>query len=173
MRRVCATGTNLSQRKHNGFRSWALPVPNVRLALVWRSSGVYILTWKNAHILSMQKMCAEVDAHREWMTFIRRFRQIINEFRRTPSESQRTDQNSSFFGALDVRDGMCDWTFIKMSKPSCASFLTDYIDCIADCCNTALLHNTYNHLQSQSHVNKRGKHDHLKISPIICLPWKD
>ena len=43
--------------------------------------------------LSMQKMCAEVDAHKKWMTLIRRSRQIINEFWRTPSESQRTDQN--------------------------------------------------------------------------------
>ena len=32
-----------------------------------------------------------------WITFIRRSRQIINEFWSTPSESQRTDQNSSFF----------------------------------------------------------------------------
>ena len=77
-------------------------VPSVRLALVWLSFAVYIHTWKNADIFYMQKMCAEVDAHDEWITF-------INEFWRTPSESQRTDQNSSFFGALDVRDGMCDW----------------------------------------------------------------
>ena len=44
----------------------------------------------------MQKMCAEVDAHNKCITFIRRSRQIINEFCRTPSESQRIDQNSSF-----------------------------------------------------------------------------
>ena len=25
-------------------------VPNVRLALVWRSSGIYIHSWENAHI---------------------------------------------------------------------------------------------------------------------------
>ena len=54
-------------------------------------------------------MCAEVDAHKKWMTCIRRSRQIINEFWRTTSESQRTAQNSSFFCALDVRDGMCAW----------------------------------------------------------------
>ena len=97
VRRLCVTGKNLGQRKHNEFRACALLVPNVRLALVWRSSGVYIYKWKNAHIFSMQKMCAEVDAHKKWMTFIRRSRQIINEFWRTPSEWQRTDQNSSFF----------------------------------------------------------------------------
>ena len=27
------------------------------------------------------------------------------------SESQRTDQNSSFVCALDVRDGMFDWAY--------------------------------------------------------------
>ena len=48
--RLCVTGTNLGQRKHNEFRACALLVPNVRLALDWRSSGVYIPTWKNAHI---------------------------------------------------------------------------------------------------------------------------
>ena len=28
-------------------------------------------------------------------------------------ESQRTVQNSSFFCALDMRDGMCDWVYNK------------------------------------------------------------
>ena len=36
--RLCVTGTNLGQRKHNEFRACALLVPNARLALVWRSS---------------------------------------------------------------------------------------------------------------------------------------
>ena len=50
VRRVCVTGTNLGQRKHNEFRACAPIVPNVRLALGWRSSDVYIHAWKNAHI---------------------------------------------------------------------------------------------------------------------------
>ena len=86
------------------------------LTLDWRWSDVLLASYtftrgKTLTFLSMHKMCAEVDAHNKWMTFIRRSRQIINEFWRTPSESQRTDKNSSFFCALDVRDGMCDWAF--------------------------------------------------------------
>ena len=50
LRRLCVNGTNLDQRKHNEFRACNLLVPNVRLALVWRFSDVYIHTWKNAHI---------------------------------------------------------------------------------------------------------------------------
>ena len=50
MRRLCVTGTNLGQRKHNEFRVCALLVPNVTLVLVRRSSGVHIHKWKNAHI---------------------------------------------------------------------------------------------------------------------------
>ena len=89
--------TNLGQRKHNEFRAWALLVPSVRLALVWRSSGVHIHTCgKTLTFLNIQKMCAEVDAHNKWIAFVRCSRHIINEFWRTPSESQRTDQNSSF-----------------------------------------------------------------------------
>ena len=73
-------------------------VLSVRLAQVWRSSSVYSFTrGKTLSFLSMQKMCAEVDAHNKWITFIRRSRQIFNKFWRTPSESQSTDQNSSFF----------------------------------------------------------------------------
>ena len=45
----------------------------------------------------MQKVFAEVDAHNKWITFIRRFCKIIIEFWLTPSKSQRTVQNSSFF----------------------------------------------------------------------------
>ena len=103
---------NLGLRKHNEFRACALLVPRVSLALVWRSSGVYIHTWKNATFFNIQKVYAEVDAHDKWITFIRRSRQIINEFWRTPSESQRTDQHSPLC-TLDVRDGMCDWAFTK------------------------------------------------------------
>ena len=34
VRRLCMTGTNIGQRKHNEFRAFALLVPNVKLALV-------------------------------------------------------------------------------------------------------------------------------------------
>ena len=43
-------------------------------------------------------MCAEVDAHKKGLTFIRRSRQFFNE-------SQRTDQKF-FFCVLVVRDGL-------------------------------------------------------------------
>ena len=55
VRRLCVTGTNLGQRKHNEFRACALLVPNVRQTLVWRSSGVDIHTRKNAHIFAHAK----------------------------------------------------------------------------------------------------------------------
>ena len=65
------------------------------LTLDWRWSDVLLSSTatrrKSLTFLSMQKMCALVDAHKKWLTFIRRSRQIINEFCRTPSESQRTD----------------------------------------------------------------------------------
>ena len=109
MRRICLTGANLGQRKHNEFRACALLVPSVRLALVWRSST--LTRGKMLTFLTMQKMCAEVDAHDQWITFIRRSRQIINKLWRTPSESQSTAQNSTFYCAV-VRDGMCDWALI-------------------------------------------------------------
>ena len=50
LRRLCVTGTILGQREHNKFRACALLVTSVRLAPVWRSSGVYIHTWKSALI---------------------------------------------------------------------------------------------------------------------------
>ena len=73
-------------------------VNNLCLTLDWHWSDVLLASTftrgKTLTFLSMQKMCAEVDAHNK---FIRRSRQSINEFWRTSSESQRTDQNSSFF----------------------------------------------------------------------------
>ena len=97
VRRLCVTGTNLGQRKHNQFRAWAY----LCLALDWRWSDVLLASTftrgKMFTFLNMQKMCAEVDAQYKWITFIWRSRKIINEFWRTPSESQRTAQNSSFF----------------------------------------------------------------------------
>ena len=56
VRRLCVTGTNLGQRKHNEFRECALLVPNVRLASTFTLGNT--LTF-----LKMQKMCAEVDAY--------------------------------------------------------------------------------------------------------------
>ena len=78
------------------------------LALYWRWSDVLLASTftrgKTLTFWNMQKMCAELDAHNKWITFIRRSRQIINVFwrtpsesQRTPSESQRTAQNSLFF----------------------------------------------------------------------------
>ena len=61
--RLCVTGTNLGQWKHNEFRACALLVPNVRLR--W-SDALLASTFtrgKTRTFLSMQKMCAEVDAH--------------------------------------------------------------------------------------------------------------
>ena len=78
----------LRQRKHNEFRACALLVPNVRLALVWSSS--------DAHTFGHAENVRRGWRTQKWMTFIRRSRQIINEFWRTPSESQRTDQNTFF-----------------------------------------------------------------------------
>ena len=53
---TCPTGTN-------EFRACALLVPSVRLALVWRSSGVYIHTWKSVHIFEHA-----VNVCRGWRT---------------------------------------------------------------------------------------------------------
>ena len=115
VRRLCVTGTNLGQRKHDEFRACAVLVPNVELALVWRSSGVYIHTWKNAHIFehaeNVRRGCRTQkmnDVYRAFSSNHQRILRTPSESQRTPSESQRTDQNSSFFCALGVRDGMCD-----------------------------------------------------------------
>ena len=109
VRRLCVTCvTSVNENTTNSKR-----VLYLCLTLYWRWSDVLLASTltrgKTLIFFSMKKMCAEVDAHKKLITFIRRSRQIINEFWRTPSNSQRTDQNSSFFCALDVRDGMCDW----------------------------------------------------------------
>ena len=92
------------------------------LTLDWRWSDVLLASTfkrgKTLTFLSMQKMCALVDAHKKWMTFIRRFRQIIKEFWRTPSESQRTDQNSSFFVRWTCVM-VCKWNESGFRPPSC------------------------------------------------------
>ena len=79
------------------------------LTLDWRWSDVLLASTftsgKTLTFLHMQKMCAEVDAYNKWITFIRRSRQIISGFWRTLSESQRTDQHSSFL----VR-----WTYVMV-----------------------------------------------------------
>ena len=69
---------------------------HARLALVWRSSGVYIHMWKNAHIFEHAE-----NVRRGWRTqkindVHQAFSSNHNEFWRTPSESQRPDQNSLF-----------------------------------------------------------------------------
>ena len=89
VRRLCVTGTNSGQRKHNRFRACALLVPRV----YWRWSGVLL-----AFTFTRGKKCTpRLTYTKKCTTFIRRSRQIINKFSRTPRQSQRTDQNSSFF----------------------------------------------------------------------------
>ena len=146
------------------------------LALAWRWSDVLlasILTReKTLRFFNMQKMCAEVDAHDKWITFIRRSRQII--FWRTPSESQRTDLNSSFFCALDVRDGMCDcalksefaglspalavrsqimFLLRSLLKIRGASQQTQYIHPMLDKCWTSVLDGGYTLIQHRVDVS--------------------
>ena len=118
---LCVVHMWLRQTSVNANTTNLERVLHLCLTLDWRWSDWLDWRWSDALLastftrektptfLSIQKMCAEVDAHKKWMTCIRRSRQIINEFWRTTSESQRTAQNSSFFCALDVRDGMCDW----------------------------------------------------------------
>ena len=64
VRRLCVTGTNLGQRKHNEFS-----VLYLCLALDWRWSDVLLaFTFTREKMLtffSMQKMCEEVDAHKK------------------------------------------------------------------------------------------------------------
>ena len=108
--RLCMTGTNLGQRKHNEFSAYALVVPNVRLALVWpRSSDVYIHTWKNDHIFAhaenvrngwrTQKMN---DVHQ---TFSSNHQRILTHAQRITTHWQKI----FIFCALNVHGGMCDW----------------------------------------------------------------
>ena len=88
----------------NIFVSFKPPKPGTEpRTLAWKAA-VITTTLGPPPFLNTQKMCAEVDAHNKWITFIRRSRQIINVFwrtpsesKRTPSESQRTAQNSPFF----------------------------------------------------------------------------
>ena len=72
VRRLCVTGTNLGERKHNEFRACAL------LALVWRCSGVYIHTWKNVHILWTCRKRAQKLTH----TFSSNHQQILKNAQR-------------------------------------------------------------------------------------------
>ena len=102
------TGTNLGQRKHNEPRACALLVPNVRMALVWRSSGVYIHTWKTLTFLSMQKMCTGVDAHKnEWRSSGVLVKSSKNSDARPANHNALTKILQ--FCALDVRD----WAFTR------------------------------------------------------------
>ena len=110
MRELCVVHLWLGQTSVHGNTTNLERVFYLCLALDWRWSDVLLASTltrgKTLTFLNMRKMCSEVDAHDKWITFIRRSRQFINEFWRTLGESQRTDQNSSFFGALDVRDGI-------------------------------------------------------------------
>ena len=117
MRGLCVVYVWLRQTSVNGNTTNLERVLYLCLALDWCWSDVFLVSMftrgKSLRLtfLNMQKMCAEVDAHNKWRAFIGRSRQIINEFLRTPSESQRTDQFFLFFGAPDVRHSMCDWVF--------------------------------------------------------------
>ena len=113
VRRLCVTGTSLGQRKHNEFRACALLVPNVRLALVWRSSRAEIHTWKNAHIFEHAE-----NVRRGWRT--QKMNDVHQAFspnhQRTLTHAQRITTHwpkFSIFCALDVRDGMYNWVFNK------------------------------------------------------------
>ena len=123
VRRLCRTGINLGQRKPHKNTTNLERVLYLCLPLDWRWSDVLLASTftrgKTLTFLNMQKICADVDAHNKLIMFTWRSRRIINELWRTPSESQRTDQNSSFFCALDVRDGMCDWAFNMFRVQAC------------------------------------------------------
>ena len=109
MRGLCAGDVCLAQTSVNENTKNLERVLYLCLTLDWRWCDVILASTftrgKTLTFLSMQKMCAEVDAHNKRITFTRRSRQIFNKFWRTPSESQRTDQYSSFF----VR-----WSFVKV-----------------------------------------------------------
>ena len=81
----------------------------VRLTLVWRSSGVYMHTWKNAHIFQHAE-----NVRRGWRT--QKMNDVHSAFssnhHRILTHAQRITTHWPkffFFCALDVRDGMCDW----------------------------------------------------------------
>ena len=66
---MCRICFNLSRLRPNwNTTNFALLLPSVRLALVWRSSGVEIHSGKTLTFLNTQKMCVEVDVHNKWIT---------------------------------------------------------------------------------------------------------
>ena len=92
--RLCVTGTNLGQRKHNEFRTCALLVPNVRLALVWRSSGVlYIHTWKNAdlfeHAENVRRGWRTQQMNDVYQAFSSNHQRILTHAQRIPTHWQK------------------------------------------------------------------------------------
>ena len=63
----------------------------------------------------MQRLCAEVDARNKLIMFIPRKLKFFIEFWRTPSESQRTHQNSSFFSCAR-RAWLYEWLGLKICR---------------------------------------------------------
>ena len=100
------------------FRACALLLPNVSLALLWRSSGGYIHTSKNAHIFEHAE-----NVRIGWRT--RKMKDVHQAFssnhQRILTHAQQITTHWPKFVilcALDVRDGMCDWAFSDMAwKP--------------------------------------------------------
>ena len=85
------------------------------LTLDWHWSDVLLASTftrgKTLTFLSMQKMCAEVDAHKKMNGVHQAF---SSNHQRILTHAQRiTTHWPKFFilCALDVRDGMCDWAF--------------------------------------------------------------
>ena len=88
MRGLCVAYVWLGQTLVNGNTTNLERVLYLCLALDWRWSDVLLASTftrgKTLTFFNMQKMCAEVDAHNKWITFIRRSRQFFNELWRTP-----------------------------------------------------------------------------------------
>ena len=103
MRWLCVVYVWLGQTSVNGNTTNLEHVLYLCLTLDWRWSDVLLPSTftrgktLTTHCLVCRKCAQRLTHTKKWMTFIRRSRQIINEFWRTPSKSQRTDQNSSFF----------------------------------------------------------------------------
>ena len=113
--RLCVVYVWLGQTSVNENTTYLERVLYLCLTLDWRLSDVFSTTTftrgKRWHFCAGRKCAQRLTHTNKWMTFIRRSRQIINKFWWTPSDSQRTDKNSPFFCALEMRDGMCDWAF--------------------------------------------------------------
>ena len=109
---MSVTDTNLSQC--NEYRACTLHVPNVRLALVRLSSGVYIHTWTKSHI-DEHGVNVRTGRHAYGLiAFIQRSPQIFNIILICMMHAQWLTAHSPkmfMFSTLDVCDCMCDWAF--------------------------------------------------------------